>query len=736
MDTSQTPRLHALDAVRSFALLLGVAFHAALSFMPGWPPGLWAIADNAPSAFLGDAAFVSHTFRMTLFFLIAGFFARMLRQRAGTAGFCRNRLARIAVPLLVAWPVLYPLISAAWMAGLGKTFGGQLPPMPEGPRPFGAFPLAHLWFLYQLLQLYAIALLVRAVLLRVDRAGRLRSAADAVVSALLRVPVAALVLAIPVALALMTLPGWSYWAGIPTPDQTVVPQLVPAVGYGVAFGFGWMLQRSHDGLAALGRYWAVHLLAGALACAWMLASLRTVSMAPPGSPADPLALFDGTVLTASGFALMHGVAAWGLSLGLTGAALRLLSGYSPVRRYLADASYWIYLTHLPLVLALQVWVGHWPLPWAIKYPLILALTFGVLLASYHWLVRPTAIGRWLNGRAYRRGETGSDQARNGEAGLARPAPAPAPAPAQAAAAGHAGDTQHPPVVAELRAATRRFGPLTALDRIELQVRAGELLAVLGPNGAGKSTAIALWLGLQEADGGDVVLLGGDPHDTARRQGLGVMLQDVELPRELTPRELVRLAASYYTDPLPVREALRRAGACGFADTAYGKLSGGQKRIAQFAVAICGQPRLLFLDEPSTGLDVQARQALWANIRALVAGGCSVVLTTHYLEEAEALADRVAVIAGGRLVASGSVDDMRALVARRRISCQSQLSVSEVGAWPEVLDAQSRDDRLHLTAGDAEAVVRRLLAADPTLARLEVRQAGLDEAFDKLTREAA
>ncbi|WP_249065573.1 ABC transporter ATP-binding protein [Pseudoxanthomonas broegbernensis] len=291
-------------------------------------------------------------------------------------------------------------------------------------------------------------------------------------------------------------------------------------------------------------------------------------------------------------------------------------------------------------------------------------------------------------------------------------------------------------MAELRGVTRTFAGVTALDRIDLQLRAGELLAMLGPNGAGKSTAIALWLGLIEADAGDAVLLGGPPRESVRRQGLGAMLQDVELPRELSPRDLVRLASSYYADPLPVEETLRRAGIADFAARPYGKLSGGQKRLVQFAVAICGQPRVLFLDEPTVGLDIQARQALWASIRGLLAAGCSVVLTTHYLEEAEALADRVAVIARGRLVASGSVDEMRALVARRRISCESRLTAAQVGGWPGVLDARSESDRLHLTASDAEAVVRRLLAEDPTLAGLEVRQAGLNEAFDALTREAA
>src|SRR5690606_9127337 len=124
-----------------------------------------------------------------------------------------------------------------------------------------------------------------------------------------------------------------------------------------------------------------------------------------------------------------------------------------------------------------------------------------------------------------------------------------------------------------------------------------------------------------------------------------------------------------------------AGIEAFADRAYGKLSSGQKRLTQFAVAICGNPQVLFLDEPSVGLDVQARHALWSNIRQLLAAGCSIVLTTHYLEEAEALADRVAVIVRGRLQACGSVEQMRQLVARRQISCLSRLSVAEVARWP-------------------------------------------------------
>ena len=715
-------RLHALDAVRGFALLLGVAFHAALSFMPGWPPGLWAMKDSSPSAFLGDAAFVSHVFRMTLFFFIAGYFARLLHGRLGTAGLLKNRALRIGLPLVAGWVVLFPLVSAVWIAGLTKVFGGSMPDMPAMPKVAGAFPLIHLWFLYLLLQCYGLVLLVAALVARIDRGQALRTLADRVFSSLLRLPVAGLfVLALPVAGALLPLSNWFYWTGIPTPDQSLLPQAAPLVGYGTAFVVGWLLHRSTDGLAALARHWLPNLLAGAFAVTWMLLSMRASPAAPDGLPADPLLLFEGVVLTKAGFALMHGVAAWGLALGLTGAALRYLDGYSPLRRYVADASYWLYLAHLPVVAALQVWVGHWSLHWSLKYPFILATSLALLFASYHWLVRPTLIGQLLDGRRVRRSA--------GDAPQPGP-PSPAPRPTRSTQA------QDATSVATLQGISRSFGGVVALDRFELQLRRGELLALLGPNGAGKTTAISLWLGLLEPDAGTVDLLGGPPQETARRQGLGAMMQDVELPKELSPRELVRLASSYYADPLGLDECLARAGVAAFADRAYGKLSGGQKRLAQFAVAICGQPRVLFLDEPSVGLDVQARETLWSSIRGLLAGGCSVVLTTHYLEEAEALADRVAVIAKGRLVATGSVDEMRALVARRQISCDTRLTAAQVAAWPGVQEARRERDRLHLTATDAERVVRRLLDEDPALARLEVREAGLNEAFNALTREAA
>ena len=180
----------------------------------------------------------------------------------------------------------------------------------------------------------------------------------------------------------------------------------------------------------------------------------------------------------------------------------------------------------------------------------------------------------------------------------------------------------------------------------------------------------MWLGLLEPEEGDVHLFGGSPLDADHRRRVGVMMQEVGLTPELRVRELIELTASYYPEPLPTDRTLELTRLGALAGRPYAKLSAGQKRQVQFALAICGRPSLLFLDEPTVGLDVDAREAMWRTIRELIAQGCSIVLTTHYLEEAEALADRVAVLAGGRLIASGSVAQIRSLVSRKQISCSS------------------------------------------------------------------
>ena len=293
-----------------------------------------------------------------------------------------------------------------------------------------------------------------------------------------------------------------------------------------------------------------------------------------------------------------------------------------------------------------------------------------------------------------------------------------------------------PAWARLRAVQKRYGKQQALAGIDLAVAPGQVMALLGPNGAGKTTAIHLLLGLQRADAGQVELFGQDPQRLVARQRIGVMLQSAGIQDMLKVRELLALTRSYYPQPRSVADCIALAGLDGLMERRYGQLSGGQQRRVQFALAICGRPQLLFLDEPTTGLDIDARQGLWKAIRELVAQGCAVLLTTHYLEEAEALADRVVVLAAGRILAQGSVRDIRAHVAQRRIRCVSTLPAETVAGWPRVRSVQRQGDNLDIVADAAEPVVRRLLAADPDLAELEVQRAGLAEAFVELTRNPA
>lgn len=291
-----------------------------------------------------------------------------------------------------------------------------------------------------------------------------------------------------------------------------------------------------------------------------------------------------------------------------------------------------------------------------------------------------------------------------------------------------------PVVARLRTAAKRFGTVVALEGLTLEIGRGELLTVLGPNGAGKSTTIALLLGLERPDSGSVQLFGERPGLAVRRR-VGVMMQDVMLPPELKVREHLDLVRSYYPRSMELDEILGLTGIAPLAARPYGKLSGGQKRLVQFGMAICGRPDLIFLDEPTVGLDVEARACVWKTVRALRDAGTALVLTTHYLEEADALADRVAVLANGRLVADGPVSEVRSLVRQKRIVCSTRLSAEDLRRWPGVESASESGGRVHLTVRNAEAVVRRLLASDQEVRDLEVLRAGLAEAFSTLTQEA-
>ena len=291
-------------------------------------------------------------------------------------------------------------------------------------------------------------------------------------------------------------------------------------------------------------------------------------------------------------------------------------------------------------------------------------------------------------------------------------------------------------LARLRAAHKRYGGVTALAGIDLSVTAGQVLALLGPNGAGKSTAIALLLGLLAADAGEAELFGQNPQHLAARQRIGVMLQSTHLQATLTVRELIDLTRSYYPAPHSIDACAKIAGVVDLLDRRYGKLSGGQQRRAQFALAICGKPALLFLDEPTTGLDIEARRAIWAAIRSPVAEGGAVLLTTHSLEEAEALADRVAVLGAGRILAEGRVAEICTRIGQRRIRCISALAPETLARWPNVIEARRDGSRIEIVTDAAEAVLRRLLDQDATLHELDVERAGLADAFLHLTGNAS
>ena len=241
------------------------------------------------------------------------------------------------------------------------------------------------------------------------------------------------------------------------------------------------------------------------------------------------------------------------------------------------------------------------------------------------------------------------------------------------------------------------------------------------------------LGLQTPDAGTARLFSQSPLNLASRRHIGMMMQEVALPPELRVREHVDLVASYYPEPMTAEDALRLTRTLPLAARPYGKLSNGQKRQVQFAIAVVGRPKLLFLDEPTVGLDLASREMMWSMLRELVRQGASIVLTTHYLEEAEALADRVVVLAKGHTIASGTVNQLRSLVGRKRITCETSLPPELVAAWPEVQTVIRDRARLHITASNSDAVVKRLAMADGNFLDLEVHRAGLAEAFTELTR---
>jgi peptidoglycan/LPS O-acetylase OafA/YrhL len=386
-------RLHALDAVRGFALLLGIVLHATMSFLPA-PSRIWIIQDSHPSMTLGALFFVIHVFRMTTFFLIAGFFAHMSFHRRGTWGFIKDRLQRIALPLVIGWPVLFAAMVAVTFWAANFPHGGPLPGPPRWPPVLPRFPLTHLWFLYVLLELYVAALVLRTGVVWLDPNGRIRAGIDRLIGWVIQSRLGPAILAMPIGIALCLDPAWVAWIGVRTPDSSLVTNLQAWMCYGTAFGFGWLLHRQIDLIRMLERRWLLNsvLAVVLITASFFLATAASMRPRPVNYEAIRLALD-----------ICYALAIWTTTFAAIGLALRFLAGFSPARRYLADASYWLYLIHLPILMALQVAASQLDWPWPVKFGAIMLIALPLMFASYQLLVRYSFIGAVLNGRRMRPG---------------------------------------------------------------------------------------------------------------------------------------------------------------------------------------------------------------------------------------------------------------------------------------------------------------------------------------------
>jgi glucan biosynthesis protein C len=386
-------RFHALDAVRGGALMLGVVFHATLPFLLG--PQLWIVRDAA-STELTVTFYVLHIFRMTVFFLLAGFFARMLLERRGVGGFIKNRLNRIAMPLAMFWPIVFTAIVAVLIWVSVRANGGVAPQgePPPSPLTVEAWPLTHLWFLYVLLFFYAGALLLRGLVVLIDRKGGLRERLVDPVVRVIAGPAAVMFLAAPVFAALYFSPNWMAWFGIPTPDHGLIPNATALICYGIAFGFGWLVNRQTSILQDWAKHWFSNLSLG-IFCTVVCLLMQGVT--PVITPAE--GGFE-TML----YAALYALAVWGWVLGLIGAAVRFMTRENEAVRYVADASYWIYIIHIPVLLVLQALIQPLELDWYAKFPMTLGLTFAIGFVSYALFVRYSFIGAILNGKKQKPGK--------------------------------------------------------------------------------------------------------------------------------------------------------------------------------------------------------------------------------------------------------------------------------------------------------------------------------------------
>lgn len=390
-------RLDYLDAARAFALLLGVVFHASLSFVP-YSMG-WAVQDISTSMIVADFATVSHSFRMELFFLLAGFFSQGLLRRQKMGGFLRSRAIRLGVPFVAGWFLVRPLVASGWIMGSARLRGDY--DFWAGIRagfetlrqlPAGIFTDTHLWFLYYLLLVTGLLLVLRLATMSATRAmsgeaglARLLLRLDSATGWLARSGWALPLLVAPTAVALWRMSVW----GMDTPNHSLRPHVPVLAIYGGGFTLGWLLGRlSPDAIAAFGR---LSVFRGLLLAAGLVASVKLSSLqADPGYP----------YFTAAhvGFVLGYATLMWTLVPLTLGVFQKLCSKPNAVIRYVADSSYWMYLIHLPVVLWLQVAVAERSWHWTFKLVFISAATIALALLMYELFVRSTWLGHILNGR--------------------------------------------------------------------------------------------------------------------------------------------------------------------------------------------------------------------------------------------------------------------------------------------------------------------------------------------------
>jgi ABC-2 type transport system ATP-binding protein len=288
-----------------------------------------------------------------------------------------------------------------------------------------------------------------------------------------------------------------------------------------------------------------------------------------------------------------------------------------------------------------------------------------------------------------------------------------------------------PVAAQLIDATKKYGAVEALRGVSLDIELGEIVAMLGPNGAGKTTSISLLLGLRKPTSGKALLLGLDPNDLNARSRVGVMLQESGIPEMLKVREIVDLFRSYYPKPMARDRAIAMAGLQEKAGALVKQLSGGQRQRLYFALAVCGDPEVLFLDEPTVGMDVEGRRSFIERIAEFANLGRTVVLTTHYLEEADQLARRVIVIDRGLVIADASPQEIKSKVAGKRVRFTAAVTDQDLDGLP-MTNTTITDGHVQLLTNQPEVVLRELFRRGIEISDLEVSGADLEDAFISLT----